>query len=142
MQLLNADPACAALLAGRLFPQEAPQDQDPPYGLYVTSDPEQEMTFTGYINLFRQSVRFDFYGDPSGGGYKSAKALAKACRDCLFNFFRGTITDPRDGSGVNVQGVFGEGGEDGLEPPAHAEGAGLDYCAVQVGVVWNLIEAE
>ena len=36
----------------------------------------------------------------------------------------------------SVACVEQEGGEDGLEPPVHAEEQGLDYCGVQLRVYW------
>lgn len=136
VQLLNADAAFAALAGGRVYPQDGPRDGEGPWVVYATSDPDREMSFTAYLGLQNQSFRFDCYGGGERERYRSAKRVAAALRDCLFGFLRGEVVAP-DGDAVNVQGVFPEGGEDGLEPPAHAEGAGLDYVAVQVRVYWN-----
>lgn len=142
LQLLNADATFAALVAGRVYPLESPQDGPAPFVLYATSGEDQEQTYTSFINLYRQSFRFDCYGGPSTAqGYRTAKQAARALRRCLRDFFAGTVTDPRDGSSVAIQGLFFEGGEDGLEAPAHAEGGGIDFCAVQFEVAWSELGA-
>ena len=138
LQLLNADATFAALVGGRVYPLESPQDGPAPFVLYATSGEDQEQTYTGFIDLYRQSFRFDCYGGPSTSqGYRTAKQVARALRRCLREFFAGTVTDPRDGSSVLVQGLFFQGGEDGLEAPAHAEGGGIDFCSVQFEAVWS-----
>lgn len=122
-----------SLVGPRVYAQDAPQEADLPLVLYVTSDPEQLQTLAGvYLNHYSQSFRFDCYG---GGdmSYASAKSIARAVRDRLGGLVHTAIGD----DSITVQGVFQEGGEDGLEPPVHAEEKGLDYCGVQLRIHWH-----
>ena len=136
VSVLEADATLTALVGTRIYPQEAPQDETLPLVLYATSDPSQAESMAGWVDLYDQAFRFDCYGGDSSGSYASAKAVAQAVRDRLHAFARGPVTV--DGETVYVRGISDDGGEDGLEPPAHGEERGVDYCAVQVRVWWAL----
>ena len=134
--MLAADATLTGLVGTRVYPQEAPQDEALPLVLYTTSDPSQAESMNGWVDLYDQAFRFDCYGGDSSGSYASAKAVAAALRSRLHAFARGPVV-LADGT-VYVRGISDDGGEDGLEPPAHGEERGVDYCAVQVRVWWAL----
>lgn len=133
-RLLLSDGVLAALVGEKVFPLEAPQDLEPPYVLYASSDPTRHLGLGGYQNLYDCAVRFDCYGGPGGGSYASAKAVAAAVRGRLFGFFRGPLGPAGE---IDCQGVLDDGGEDGIEEPVHGDERGVDYCAVQVRVFWG-----
>lgn len=135
VQLLLADATLAALVGDRVYPQDAPQDAQRPYVVYETSDSVRLATMTGYLNLRFTAFRFTSFGGDAGGRYVSAKAVDEAIADKLFGFVRGEIT--HQGETLNVQLIEDEGGEDGLEVPAHADEEGLDYCGRNLRVHWN-----
>lgn len=134
VQLLLADATVSGLVSDRIYPQDAPQDAQRPYVVYETADSIRLPTITGYLNLRSTAFRFSSFGGDAGGRYVSAKAIDEAICDKLLPF-RGETTYQSET--LNVQLVEDEGGEDGLEVPAHADEEGLDYCGRNLRVHWN-----
>lgn len=131
---LVADPTLSALVATKVYAQEAPQESDPPYVLYATSDPYQFEGLADRVNLYSEAFRFDCYGGDSSGAYASAKSVASAVRACLFGLENNAQLGT---SGLDLAGLEDLGGEDSLEPPLHADGAGIDYVGVTVRIFWR-----
>lgn len=130
---LVADATLSALVSTKVYPQEAPQDADPPYVLYTGSDPFQFPTLYSRVDLYSEVLRYDCYGGGTGP-YNSAKAVSAALRSCIF----GLTENAQIGtSGLDLAGVEDLGGDDNLEPPLHADGSGIDYVGVMVRIFWR-----
>lgn len=130
---LLANATLTALVSTKVYAIEAPQDSDPAYVIMATSDVYQFEALASRPNLYSAIFRFDCYG---GGAerYTSAKAVAAAVRGCLFGL---TNNSQLGTSGLDLAGVEDLRGEDNLEPPLHADGAGIDYVGVTVRIHWR-----
>ncbi len=129
----------ADLIGQRIYAQEAPQDQDPPYLTYSTGDYEQMESLAGVLNLYSQNFRWECYGGLAAGGYSSAKAITRAIRAVLYQDLQ-VRDEICPGSDLEWCGVEELGGDDDIEPPVDAEGRGLDYVSVSARVTWRVIQ--
>lgn len=117
-------------LGDRLYPQQTPQSEQFPRGIYMASDPEQMFALTGPINMYQCQVRYEI----SATSYARAKRIANLIRARLLGY-RGDLP-----GGVWVsQGIFDGGGDDELEPPMSAEEAGIETVAVMVRVWYGRV---
>lgn len=127
-----------ALVGDKIYPQETDQDVNAPFVLYTTSDARQEETLAGWLNLWACSVRFDSYGGPIEGAYRSAKAITAAIDARMKALSPGQVVgESADAGRVEIKGISGDGGEDGLEAPVHGDESGVDYVGAAYRVSWS-----
>src|SRR5262245_4698952 len=108
---LRADPAVTALVAQRVYPDQAPMDAVLPYVVYEQSGQEHQRTLTGKVNLPLWRMRLDAYGQTKA----SARAVLTAL-DSSLDSFQGDLEVGQ----INVSGMFVDNMESGAEVPVHA----------------------
>lgn len=134
---LIATSGVSTLVGSKVYAQEAPQDQGPPYVVFSTGGYAQEQTLSGMLNLYSQTWRWECYGGPATGGYRSAKSIAAAIRGVIFGGLT-VLAEVTTGAGVDFMGAEDQGGDDEIELPIDAEGRGVDYVTVQARIWWRI----
>lgn len=122
---LTTDAAVSALVSTRVYPGQAPQSSALPLIVYQQAAQQKLQTLTGVINLNSHTMSLDMWGE----SYAAVKALYHAVRNCLVGF-RGELS----GGQVDVRGIFEESGDDGAEPPVHAEEEGLYRAGLELNI--------
>ena len=79
---LQADPAVAAVIAGRVYPVIAPASAALPFLTWRRQAVQREQTLSGPMGMPTVTLAVDIYAE----GYEAVRELADACRACLDGF--------------------------------------------------------
>jgi len=74
-------------LSGKVFPQQAEEDTQPPFVVYVSSDGEKIMTLGGPTNMTELNCEIHVVAE----SYEQLKSLTKAVLDRIRSFFQRAI---------------------------------------------------
>ena len=83
---LQADPAVASIIAGRVYPVIAPASAGLPFATWRRAAVTREQTLGGPLGMSTVSLAVDMYAET----YEAVRELADACRACL-NGFTGAV---------------------------------------------------
>ena len=126
--LLTTDAGVSSLLASRIYPGQAPQSDTLPVLVYTQSSREATRNVAGEVrSLTRHGLRLDSWGR----SYSEIRQVYDSVLDCLLPF-AGLVTV--SGRSLRIQHIGEEGGEDGAEPPIHAEESGLWHCGIDLSI--------
>lgn len=76
---LQADPAVAAIIAGRVYPVIAPASAGLPFATWRRQAVQREQTLSGPLRMPTVTLAVDLYAET----YEAVRQLADACRACL-----------------------------------------------------------
>jgi hypothetical protein len=76
---LQADPAVAGIIAGRVYPVIAPASAAIPFVVWRRQAVRREQTLTGPLGMPSVTLAMDMYAET----YEAVRVLADACRACL-----------------------------------------------------------
>ena len=79
---LQADPAVAGIIAGRVYPVIAPASAGLPFLTWRRQAVQREQTLSGPMGMPTVTLAVDIYAE----GYEAVRELADACRACLDGF--------------------------------------------------------
>lgn len=79
---LQADPAVAAVVSGRVYPVIAPASAALPFVTWRRQAVQREQTLSGPMGMPTVTLSVDLYAE----GYEAVRELAEACRACLDGF--------------------------------------------------------
>lgn len=74
-------------LEGKVFPQSAPENTEPPFVVYISSEGEQVMTLTGPTNITELSCEIHVVTET----YESLKGLTRLILERVKSFFSRAI---------------------------------------------------
>lgn len=69
-------------LAGRVYPQSAPEQTIPPYGVYACISSSDDSALSGECAVFSETIQLDIYAT----SYKEVKSYADMLRKALIDF--------------------------------------------------------
>jgi hypothetical protein len=69
-------------LAGRVYPQSAPEQTIPPYGVYACISSSDDSALSGECAVFSETIQLDIYAT----SYKEVKAYADTLRMALMDY--------------------------------------------------------
>lgn len=122
---LAADTPLAALVGGRIYPNQALQADTFPLVVYQQAQRKQVFSLTGPINLNAFGLHLDCYAL----SYSEVTAVGAAVRDSLVGF-KGALAL----GSITVRGVFDETADDGLEGPQHADEFGIHRLGMDLTI--------
>lgn len=127
---LAADPGVSALVAARIYPEQAPQADAFPLITYSEASRGFIYALAARINLDKYSMHLDCYAL----SYAAARAVRAAVIACL-DSLRETI-----GAGtVAVLGAFLETGDGGVEAPIHADEQGVFRAGLDLDIHYRTV---
>jgi hypothetical protein len=91
--LLNGSADIAAMVSGRIYPVQAPEDQPytGPYIVYSRVGNKSEEWLGGSAGLSTARYQFSSYAKPADGGNKTCRQLCELIRLLLQNYRGGSI---------------------------------------------------